>query len=338
MKRILAVLLTLALALSLTACGSNIDGRYNISEMSAGGLTMNYADLALSGMHESYIDFDKDSATISIAGEGILKLTVNFDDNTLIDPDDAENNTTFSISEDGQTITVANPAMDDSDLVFVIEDSPLWEEIQKQESSMLDQVLGDNDIDLDDLSDEDMDVPGSDADGDIDAPDSDADEEDDLDDQSDNSSFTSETTHFEVDTVWYGFMDIMNYEGPDDLNGTYDIYGYLGNNGIDDYFELYMEITLDGDPVVTYYIDLYDDYFTPILDEYAYSFGELMGDDDYFGYAAFLDNGFIFLMENYESETESFEVAFGLREYGSAWDTESDYLPPSYDSYLEEIS
>ncbi len=331
MKKISVVFLTLALAFSLFACGSNIyDGRYNVSFISseAAGFDYNYADLSQFELHESYIKIEGNTATFSFAGEGIIKYEIDLKENLLIDPTDSENNSTFSFSDENETLTISNPHEDGSEIVFVIEDSLRWEEIMAEESLLVEQIFDEATL---------YDIFGGDYENMVETPPDVKTESDDTSDNEDDGGFNTSTKSIELDSVWYGYMDIMNYEGPNDLNGSYDIYGYVGNDGTQDYFELYLEISEDSSPIATYYIDLYDDYFTPILDDYAFSFGELLTEDDFFGYSAYLDYGFIFLSEEHQNETESFDAVFGLREYGTIWDSQNEYLPPGYDDYLKGI-
>ncbi len=313
MRKLIALAISLVMVLSLTACGkggdSELVGKYLLSSMELAGDMMAYADLEMMGMTEgTYIDFKEDGTVeMGLAGDGAGEAKVDFENGTITDPGGVE--TTFTI--DGDNIIVS-AGEDMGSLIYTLESSDTWEDI-KADPGMMGDLLGDLDMDM-----------GGDAPT---APDT-------------KGEFVSPTTELELDTYWYGTMIISDYQGSRDLDGSYDIWGYMGNGGGQQpFFEFYDNIAWEGDAILSYFIqDFSADGFYPVIDEGAWVFNKFLEPEDALQFAPVFYNGAISLSYSYDYDGESFYMEVFMREDGTQWDEANDPLPPGYDDYLEFLA
>ncbi len=148
---------------------------------------------------------------------------------------------------------------------------------------------------------------------------------------------SSSAVEIEVGSEWYGSMTISEYSGPNNANGTYDIWGFIGEDSYKPYFEIYDSYDITANvPLVSYYIELDTDIFFPVIedDDSAWIFQKYLTEDDYFDFVPLIWDGAIEFWHEYSYEGESFYVEFFLREVGSTdWDEDFDPLPPGYYDY-----
>ena len=70
MKRLLAMIMVIAMVLCLAACGGRMKGKYVLESMSADGVTVEGEMLEMVGVDGSYIEFDgKGGAEMRFEGE-----------------------------------------------------------------------------------------------------------------------------------------------------------------------------------------------------------------------------------------------------------------------------
>lgn len=101
-KRVITLFLALAMVVSLAACGgggSNVAGTYNLTEMNAGGISMNIEEISsMAGMDVSIV--------LNLKSDGNFSL-----DMSAIDSSESLSGTwtadgnTLSLTSDGSTIT-----------------------------------------------------------------------------------------------------------------------------------------------------------------------------------------------------------------------------------------
>ncbi len=139
----------------------------------------------------------------------------------------------------------------------------------------------------------------------------------------------------ESDTYYYGYMDIYDYVGSDDISGVYDVWAHIreDDNGL--YFEIYDEPD-SSDPeaiiILSMYVDIVDGVIYPVIGyEDAWIFANyLTASDSDLTFSVYEDAiGLSSLEYYYSDEVDDFTVYFELRELGATWDEE--YLvPPGY--------
>ncbi len=145
--------------------------------------------------------------------------------------------------------------------------------------------------------------------------------------------FESPTTTLELGSEWYGTMTIENYTGPYDRGGVYDVTASIGGTVDETYFEVY-DGSISG--AISMYIELSDTYFTPIVNDEAWTFDYYLTEDDIYDLTPFFFNGALEFEYGYEYGGESFDVYIFLRETGTPWDESYDPLPPGYAEYAAE--
>lgn len=159
-------------------------------------------------------------------------------------------------------------------------------------------------------------------------------------------AFVSPTTSIELGSEWYGSMTISNYKPlTDDLNvrlnvknGVSDIYAVVDtdSNG-NAYFEVYPDASYQK-TLYSVYIDLYDDHIVPIIGEDdAWFFRQYLTADQVDDYTMYLKDGVLELNRHFESDNETFDVQFYLREDGTPWNEAVDPLPLSYEEYKQKL-
>ncbi len=121
-----------------------------------------------------------------------------------------------------------------------------------------------------------------------------------------------------VDTIedpsnWYGVMTISDYSGDrPELEEEYEVWGFV-NNSDGTYFSLYVDGLYGGDyPVVSFYIELEDTSFTPIIDDQAWVMDAIMSDGDEETFKPVLENGVLSATYSYENDGESFTLTYEI--------------------------
>lgn len=120
----------------------------------------------------------------------------------------------------------------------------------------------------------------------------------------------------ELETIWYGTIEISKHNGAGYLeNGVHEIWGSIGETeeGLI-YFEMFE--SLDADiATLSMWIDLYDDYFVPVIgDEDAWYYYIYLDENDVEPLTVHLENGALSNTYQYEDEEEgeSFTVSFTI--------------------------
>ncbi len=155
-------------------------------------------------------------------------------------------------------------------------------------------------------------------------------------------NFSSITDRFVVGSEWYGVMSISNYLGKEDVlldfgvegEGDYDVVAYIGYDEVygSEYFELY---TMDAEyPIVSYYTELQEYYFEPVINEYAWLFYSDLNEVSAWDLSPSMLEGELSAYSDYDYEGVSFYMEFFMREIGANWNEGYDPMPPSYDTYV----
>ncbi len=270
-------------------------GIYILSSMTTMGFTMNYTDLMSAGM-EMEVNF-KDNGDVELSSFGeVTTAEVNHEDKTIVIGVD-----TLTYMKDGDNI-IASGESDGIEIEFVFthENSPNWEEIEAENSS-LEDILNNGGTE----GSTDFDAPGYGAVNTIPV--------DSLSNPSD----------------WYGIVTISNYSGPNpEIQGEYEAYGYIGElmDG-SQYFEVYVQDFYEDEyPIISCYIDLHTDTFYPIVDDEAWVMDAYMKDEDSIWYSPTLFNGILSASYDYELDEESYLLEYSLSQIGE--ESMSDYLAP----------
>lgn len=153
-----------------------------------------------------------------------------------------------------------------------------------------------------------------------------------------SDQFISPTTSLKIGSSWYGIMYAKDLEGMDEGSYSVDIYGKIGESETGGpWFELYYKPDhSDEVPVLSTYIDLYDDYFeAKIGNQDAWILTKYLTAADAMYFSPYLDNGALTMNYSYFNEKEGYSIpiTFVLREYGAPWDEKVDPLPPGYEEY-----
>ncbi len=299
MKKWITLITTMFFAISLVACGSSegLSGKYNLSSANMFGIEMNYADIVDAGMTDSSLEF-KGDGIVEMVNEGYgIEAKIDEEKGVILDE---INELELKYEVDGDVITLV--VTEGMEMSYTLSTSELWSEYEKQESTLGD-MFG--------MEDDGYDEPAIDE-------------------------FESPTVSIEMGSEWYGIMSVI-YE-----NGTYDeydVWAFVGEDVNDiPYFEIYDTSSYDAAGLLaSYYINLGVDYFEPILGEESFAFDEVLTEDDYVGYSAYLYEGSIYLTDTGYVGDDPVEITMKFREYGTAWDEAYESLPPSYDQYKSEV-
>ena len=121
---------------------------------------------------------------------------------------------------------------------------------------------------------------------------------------------------------------------------TYDCWGYIGES--DDgshYFEVYRD-GMPDDPVITMWVNVYDDHIEPILDGYDWVLDQNITESDAYKFNLYPYNDSISLfMYDYEGdEGTACAVSFYMRLDGTEWNEELEELPPRYEEYKAALA
>lgn len=100
-KRVITLFLALAMVVSLAACGGggNVAGTYNLTEMNAGGISMNIEDISsMAGMDVSIV--------LNLKSDGNFSLDMSaIDSSESLSGTWTADGSTLSLTSDGSTIT-----------------------------------------------------------------------------------------------------------------------------------------------------------------------------------------------------------------------------------------
>ncbi len=117
-------------------------------------------------------------------------------------------------------------------------------------------------------------------------------------------------------SIWYGIVTISDYVGNDDISGEYEAWGYIGNDELGDYFELYLNGYVDSEDYISFMsfnIELHDYSFFPVVDEHAWLYGDAtLKEEDNTWYVPGLTNGILGATYEYDHNGESFTIDFQI--------------------------
>lgn len=142
-----------------------------------------------------------------------------------------------------------------------------------------------------------------------------------------------------LNTTWYGWIRYEHYDGFDTRSyfdtDTYDCWGYIEETSTGEtYFEVYQD-GLSDTPVISMWVDVYDDHIEPILDSDNWVLDAPIPQEEGYNFSIYPVNDSIRLLwYPYENdEGQSCSVSFFMRLDGTEWDEANDELPPRYEEY-----
>ena len=145
-------------------------------------------------------------------------------------------------------------------------------------------------------------------------------------------------------TSWYGWFRMENYKNVPNRDyfdtDTYDCWGYIGESEDGShYFEVFRDGMPDA-PVITMWVNVYDDHIEPILDGYDWVLGQNITESDAYKFNLYPYNDSISLfMYDYEGEDgTAYAVSFYMRLDGTEWNEELEELPPRYEEYKAALA
>ena len=145
-------------------------------------------------------------------------------------------------------------------------------------------------------------------------------------------------------TSWYGWFRMENYKNVPNRDyfdtDTYDCWGYIGESEDGShYFEVYRD-GMPDDPVITMWVNVYDDHIEPILDGYDWVLGQNITESDAYKFNLYPYNDSISLfMYDYEgADGTACAISFYMRLDGTEWNEELEELPPRYEEYKAALA
>ena len=145
-------------------------------------------------------------------------------------------------------------------------------------------------------------------------------------------------------TNWYGWFRMENYKNVPNRDyfdtDTYDCWGYIGETSDGShYFEVYRD-GMPDDPVITMWVNVYDDHIEPILDGSDWVLDQHIDDSEAYNFNIYPYNDCISLfMYDYEGDDgTACAVSFYMRLDGTEWNEELEELPPRYDEYKAALA
>ncbi len=113
---------------------------------------------------------------------------------------------------------------------------------------------------------------------------------------------------------FFGTVTITNYVGSNDISGVHDAYAIIDTD-VNDlvYFEIYVESIYGNDvPIMSFYIELHDYTFFPIVDDDAWIFDSYLVEDDETWFVPQNFGGTIVAFYEYDYDGESFSLEYEL--------------------------
>ena len=145
-------------------------------------------------------------------------------------------------------------------------------------------------------------------------------------------------------TNWYGWFRMENYKNVPNRDyfdtDTYDCWGYIGETSDGShYFEVYRD-GMPDDPVITMWVNVYDDHIEPILDGSDWVLDQHIDDSEAYNFNIYpYDNCISLFMYDYEGDDgTACAVSFYMRLDGTEWNEELEELPPRYDEYKAALA
>ncbi len=114
---------------------------------------------------------------------------------------------------------------------------------------------------------------------------------------------------------WYGILTITDYVGYDDLNGEYEVWGYLGTDDVAPYFELYIGGPWDDENssvFLSFYIEQHDYTFFPIVGDGSWVLDAPLKEEDNTWFTPSLMSGILVCTYDYDYDGESFTMSYEI--------------------------
>ncbi len=115
---------------------------------------------------------------------------------------------------------------------------------------------------------------------------------------------------------WYGILTITDYVGNDDLNGEYEVWGYLGTDDVAPYFELYIGGPWDDENssvFLSFYIEQHDYTFFPIVGDGSWLHNAPLKEEDNTWFTPSLMSGIlVYTSYEYDYDGESFTMSYEI--------------------------
>ena len=149
----------------------------------------------------------------------------------------------------------------------------------------------------------------------------------------------SETAVIENPSTWYGWLALTDFWGIDQEEDIYDAWAYVN---MDSTGKPYFEVFQDGDsenPFLSMYMTVEENgtcIMPDIGTEDAWTVDTYLNAEDAENYQTFLnEDGSLMLSYDYTRYDGAYgcSVTMFFREDGAQWDEENDLLPPRYDEY-----
>ncbi|MBS1480944.1 MAG: hypothetical protein HP061_08935 [Christensenellaceae bacterium] len=149
----------------------------------------------------------------------------------------------------------------------------------------------------------------------------------------------SETAVIENPSTWYGWLALTDFWGIDQEEDIYDAWAYVN---MDSTGKPYFEVFQDGDsenPFLSMYMTIEENgtcIMPDIGTEDAWTVDTYLNAEDAENYQTFLnEDGSLMLSYDYTRYDGAYgcSVTMFFREDGAQWDEENDLLPPRYDEY-----
>ncbi len=118
-----------------------------------------------------------------------------------------------------------------------------------------------------------------------------------------------------VPSEWYGMINISDYQGPyaDNMDGEHEAWGTLSHDDTGCYFQIYVDdIYSDSSVILSYYADVYEYTFYPIVHASSWIFDINITEDDEMLYTPTLTNGILSASYDYVDDDESFTFTYAL--------------------------
>ena len=145
-------------------------------------------------------------------------------------------------------------------------------------------------------------------------------------------------------TNWYGWFRMENYKNVPNRDyfdtDTYDCWGYIGESEDGShYFEVYRD-GMPDDPVITMWVNVYDDHIEPILDGNDWVLDQNITESDAykFNLYPYNDNISLFMYDYEGDDGTACAVSFYMRLDGTEWNEELEELPPRYEEYKAALA
>ncbi len=138
---------------------------------------------------------------------------------------------------------------------------------------------------------------------------------------------------------WYGILTITDYVGNDDLNGEYEVWGYLGTDDFAPYFELYIGGPWDDENssvFLSFYIEQHDYTFFPIVGDGSWVHNAPLKEEDNTWFTPSLMSGIlVYTSYEYDYNGESFTMSYEIAQIDDGTSANGTW---NTDTYAEDTA